>query len=136
MLRYKISRGLFSKAVERGEGGGEGETATTRRNHKFHRADQRSSGGLQHRRLGPAGRRRRRMTARVVVVVIIVVVIARLAGVARAVEFFMGYEGAQIVEADVARTAVTRSALAGIQAFLRRWRVLAFLLHLPGDCER
>jgi len=92
---------------------------------------------LQHRRLGPAGRRRRRMAAGVVVVVVIVViVVACLAGVTRAVELFVGDEGAQVIEADVAGAAVARPAFAGVQTFVRRRRVLALLLHLAGDRRR
>lgn len=92
-------------------------------------------GDLEHRRLGPAGRRRRRMAAGVVVIVviIIVIVIARLAGVTGAVEFLVGDEGAQVVEADVAGTTVAWPGLVGVQALVRRRRVLTFLLHFAGD---
>jgi len=75
------------------------------------------------------------MTTRVIVVVVVVVVVARLAGVTRAVELFVGDERAQVVEADVARAAVAGPALARVQTLFWRWGVLAFLLHLPGDCQ-
>jgi len=93
---------------------------------------------LKHRRFGSTARRRRRVTARIVIVVITVVVIIVVAGltsVTRAVEFLVGDEGAQVGETDVARAAIARPALGGIQTLLRwwRWRVLAFLLHLIGD---
>lgn len=67
------------------------------------------------------------MTARIII--IIVVIVARLAGVARAVELFVSDERAQIIEADIARPAVTRTTLVWVRAFFRRWRIFAFLFH-------
>ena len=54
------------------------------------------------------------MAARIIIIIVVVVVVARLAGVARAVELLVSYEGAQIVEADVARPTVTRAAFVRI----------------------
>lgn len=73
------------------------------------------------------------MTAGIVVIVIIIVIITRLAGVTRAVKLLMSDKGAQVVEADVAGATVARTAFAGIQTLLWRWRVLALLLHLTSD---
>lgn len=75
------------------------------------------------------------MTAGIVVIIVIIIIITRLAGVTRAVKLFMSEKGGQVVEANVARATVARTAFAGIQTLLRRWRVLAFLLHLTSDCR-
>ena len=85
---------------------------------------------LKYRRLGPVAGRRRRVTARIIIIIIIIV--ARLAGMTRTVELLVSNERAQVIEADVARPAVTRAAFVGIQTFFGRWSVLAFLLHLVG----
>lgn len=72
------------------------------------------------------------MAARIIIIIVIIVIIARLAGVARTVKLLVSYKGAQVVEADVARPTVTRTAFIGVEALLR-WRgVLAFLLHLAS----
>lgn len=47
------------------------------------------------------------MTARIII--IIVVIVARLAGMTRAVELLVSDERAQVIEADIARPAVTRT---------------------------
>jgi len=91
-------------------------------------------GILQHRCLGPASWRGCRMTAGIIVIVVIIIV-TRLAGMTRAVKSLMSEKGVIKVEADVAGVTVARTAFAGIQTFFRRWRVLAFLLHLISDCR-
>lgn len=79
----------------------------------------------------------------IIVIIIIVVIIARFTGVTRTIEFFMGDEGAQVIEANVAGPTITRPGLAGIQALFRwRWRrrrrrrIFAFLLDFAGNRRR
>ena len=54
----------------------------------------------------------------------------------RAVELLVGDERAQVIEADIARPAVTRTTLVWVRAFFRRRRIFAFLFHLVGYRRR
>lgn len=79
------------------------------------------------------------MSTGVVVVIVIIVVVAGLTGVTRTVEFLVGDECAQIVEANVTGPTISWSALTRVQTLFRgrRWRrrrrVLALLLHFTGN---